>query len=261
MTTSASCWLKQKRVCETYCVWNIVWAYTNPPPVEVLVTQWPLHSNSTTSDTFSCPGQKGQINIPPCSIIKTIKYSLFSKGFSSYLLNIYWGYPLTQSLHRPHYLKSKTPALNKKNENPWLNGRQWYSAFSNQRPLKALCTIAKHSPIHTHIPTYVHTHIHTPTAMPTLQGKASSLGEVRVRYFAHGNLETQLGTAGDLTNNLVASQAPLPPEPLSFHSTLRPCMYPIFIYTYILLYIYINILSRCVSMWAVHSVWCIVGWR
>ena len=59
-----------------------------------------------------------------------------------------------------------------------------------------------------HIHTHIHTHIHISTAEST-----SSSGEVRVGFLAQGELNTQLGGAGDQTSDRpITSQPALPAE-------------------------------------------------
>ena len=82
--------------------------------------------------------------------------------------------------------------------------------FSNQWSLNVLYNIAQHSPIHAHI--------HTPTARQPCKVTVSSSGAVRVRRLAQGQLDIQLGGAGDRTSNLpVTSQPALPPDPYATH--------------------------------------------
>ena len=60
--------------------------------------------------------------------------------------------------------------------------------------------------------TITHSFTHSQQCQPC-KAPASSSGAVRVRYLAHGHLDTQLGGAGDQTSNLaVTSQPAVPPE-------------------------------------------------
>ena len=59
----------------------------------------------------------------------------------------------------------------------------------------------------------MHTFTHRRLSQPRA-ATASSSGAVRVRCLAQGHLDSQLGAAGDRTNNLpVTGQPTLPPEP------------------------------------------------
>ena len=106
---------------------------------------------------------------------------------------------LVQEFHESLFLlKDQQTRLETSEGNQWT---AFIPRFSNQWPLKALCHIASHSPIHADI--------HTPTAVSSAQGDSQLVGSSWDEVSC-----SRTSRAGDRTTNLPdTSQPALPPGP------------------------------------------------